>query len=152
MTVPDQLLVASCHDLDGLDAGAVASDRSVILPIGPNQVSQHLGVPRIGLGARHRVPISIAAHREGIDGEDRVAGGHQVMYEKAAVGLEADDEFNWRAPELRGKLVEPCDSDDALGDAESRPLSPQLIQNTDVVVLFGPVDTHEEHGSSSNPE
>jgi hypothetical protein len=44
------------------------------------------------------------------------------MNEQAAVGL--DDELSWRALELRGELVEPCHSDDAFGDAESRPLCP----------------------------
>ena len=65
------------------------------------------------------------------------------MHEKAAVSLDADDKFSWRAPELRGELVELCDSNDTLGDAESHQLHPQLIQHPDVVVLFGPVDTHE---------
>ena len=50
---PDQVLVAAGEHLEGLGVGAVTSDRTVIVPVGADQIGEHFGVTRVGLRARH---------------------------------------------------------------------------------------------------
>jgi len=46
---PDQTLVGPGQDLDRLGQLAVAGDRAVVVPVGPDQVGQDLGIGSIGL-------------------------------------------------------------------------------------------------------
>jgi hypothetical protein len=57
------------------------------MPVGPDQVGQHLGVPRIRLGARDGVAVAIAADGQRVDRVQLVAGRHQRAHEQATVGL-----------------------------------------------------------------
>jgi hypothetical protein len=46
---PDQALVGAGQDLDRLGQLAVAGDGAVVVPVGPDQVGQDLGIGSIGL-------------------------------------------------------------------------------------------------------
>ncbi|KDE97141.1 hypothetical protein Y900_028050 [Mycolicibacterium aromaticivorans JS19b1 = JCM 16368] len=46
--------------LDRLGIGGVPGDEPVIVPIGTNQIGQHLGIPGIRFGSRDVVTIAVA--------------------------------------------------------------------------------------------
>jgi hypothetical protein len=52
---PDQALMSPGQHLDRLGQRAVAGDLAVVMPVGPDQISQHLGIAPVGLGPRDLV-------------------------------------------------------------------------------------------------
>src|SRR5207248_7234893 len=59
------------------------SDRPVVVAVRAHQLRQHQGVTGIGLGARGRVALPVAAGRQWVDRIDLVAGGDQGLHEQA---------------------------------------------------------------------
>jgi hypothetical protein len=57
------------------------------MAVGPDQVGQHLGVPRIRLGTRDGMAVAVAADGQRIDRIDLGAGRHQRAHEQATIGL-----------------------------------------------------------------
>jgi hypothetical protein len=78
------------QDLDRLGQLAVAGDRAVVVPVGPDQVGQDLGIPGIGLGPRGGMAVAVAADGQRVDRIHLVAGGDQGTDEQPAVGLGPD--------------------------------------------------------------
>jgi hypothetical protein len=87
---PDQVLVGAGQHLDRLGQGAVAGDLAVVVPVGADQVGQHLGVAAVGLGPGAAVAAAVVADHLGVDRIDLVAGGQQRTDQQAAVGLDPD--------------------------------------------------------------
>jgi hypothetical protein len=58
---PDQALMGAGQHLNGLHQRAVAGDRPVVMAVGPDQISQHLGIPTVRLGPRDLVATAVAA-------------------------------------------------------------------------------------------
>jgi hypothetical protein len=64
------------HHLDPLGQIRVPGHTPMKVPDGADQVRLHLGVTRVGLGARDPDPIAIARHRERVDRIDLIARSH----------------------------------------------------------------------------
>jgi hypothetical protein len=62
----------------------------VVVPIGSDQVGQHLGVAAVGLGPAAAAPAAVAADDLRIDRVHLVAGRQQRSDQQAPVGLNAD--------------------------------------------------------------
>jgi hypothetical protein len=90
LPAPDQVLVRPGQHLDRLGERAVAGDRAVVVPVGADQVGQHLGVAPVGLGPGGAVPAAVAADSLWVDRIHLVAGGQQRADQQAPVGLDAN--------------------------------------------------------------
>ena len=71
---PDQVLVARASTLIASASGAVAGDRAVVVPVGADQIGEHLGVTGIGLRSCDVVAVAIAGHRQRVDRVHLIAG------------------------------------------------------------------------------
>src|SRR4029453_9746261 len=80
---PDQAPGGGGQNLDRLGQLAVTSDRAVVVPVGPDQVGQDLGVPCIGLGTRNGVAVAVAADGQRVDRIHLIAGRDQRPHEQA---------------------------------------------------------------------
>jgi hypothetical protein len=142
---PDQALVGAGQHLDRLGQLTVPGDRAVVVPVGPDQVGQHLGVPRIGLGPRHLVAVAVAADRQRIDGIDLVAGRHQRPHKQATVGLGPHHHLG-RVLDLGGQqLVEHGQPGQPLGNPLPSGHAAELVHHHHVMVLLGPVQPDKQH-------
>jgi hypothetical protein len=87
------------QDLHGLGQIAVTGDRPVVVGVSAGKLGQHLGVTRIGLGARGRVPLPVAGGRHRDHRHHHIAGGDQRPHEQAPIGLCGNDHL--------GRIVGP---------------------------------------------
>ena len=62
----------------------------MVIPIGPQQMRQHPGIPAIGLRPGHPIPIPVAAGRLRIDLKHAVAGSPHRAHHQPAPGLDRD--------------------------------------------------------------
>jgi hypothetical protein len=79
---------------------------------------------------------------------DPVPGGEQGLHPRAALGLDTDDHLiRVRiGPGVGGEQgVEPVDSGDALLEAGGAQPPAGLVLDLDVVMVLGPVISHEQH-------
>jgi hypothetical protein len=139
--------VGSSEDLDRLGQVAVPGDRAVVVGVGAGQLGQHLGVARVGLGARRRVPLPIAACRHRVDRQHRVPGRHQRPDEQAPLGLGGDDHLGRVVDEVGDELVEPGHPFNAFREPGPFKPLPLVIFDMDVVMGLRPVvpDEHLPH-------
>ena len=142
---PDEALVGPREDLYGAEQLAVGGHRTVVVPVGPDEVGEDAGVTPVGLGPARRVALAVARGRQRVHGMDRVAGRHQGAHEQAPVGLDADDDLLGAFGVLRQQRVQPGHPFEALGDPSCRQDLPLGVEDADVMVRLGPVDAHEDH-------
>ena len=60
----------------------------MVVPIGPDEVRQQLGVSVVRLCTRDTVPLPVAADRQGIDGVDLIPRTDERADQQASVGLD----------------------------------------------------------------
>lgn len=104
--------------LDRLGEVGVTSDRSVRVPISPNEIGEHLGVARIALRARSHVPVAIARRRERVDREHLIASSDERADEQAAVGLDRDQDIGRLLGMLSGAWPDPLTPSRGRPDAQ----------------------------------
>jgi hypothetical protein len=143
--------VGAGEHLDGLGERRIAGDRPVVVPVGADQVGQHLGVAGVGLGPRQHVALPVAVHRLGVDGVDLVARGQQGAHPKPPVGLDADHDLCGIVCPLGQQAVQVGQALQALGQAPAGQAPAVFVMNLDVMVGLSPVVTDEEHRVSSLP-
>jgi hypothetical protein len=106
----------------------------VVLPIGADQIGQHLRIPEVALGPGGGVPLGVPRDRQGIDREHLIAGCQQRLDPRAAVGLDPDHNLR-RVVELAviltdvlpDQLVQQRDPDDALGQSAANEPAAGLV-------------------------
>ena len=86
---PDQRLMSTREHLHRFGHSTVTRHRPMQMPVGAGQISQHLGISRIRLRPRSRVPFPIPRRRHRIDRQHRVAGRDQRTNEQPAIRLGA---------------------------------------------------------------
>src|SRR5512142_207506 len=118
---------------------AVAGDRSVVVPVGADQIRQDLRVAGIGFRARRRVAGSVAAHRARVEGVDLESGGNQSLYEQASVRLNADDDGVTLIGMLRNQLMDAPQPFDSVRNARFRETTTCLVEQAHVVMPLCPV-------------
>jgi hypothetical protein len=62
----------------------------MIVPVGADQVGQHLGIGCVGLGPGAVMAAAVAADHMPVDRTDLVASGHQGPDQQASVGRDPD--------------------------------------------------------------
>ena len=113
--------MAAGEHLDRLGVGAVTGDRAMVVPVGADQIGEHLGVTGVGLRARDVVAVPIAGHRQRVDRVHLIAGRDQ---RRAPTG---PGRSRSRRPPRRvigvagDELVEPADPVQALRESPSWP-------------------------------
>jgi hypothetical protein len=141
--------VGAGQHLDRLGQLGVAGNRAVVVPIGPDQVGQDLGVPRIGLGARDGVAVAVAADLKRVDRIDLVAGRDQGPDEQAAVGLGPHHDLG-RILSMGGQqLVQDRQPSQPSATPPGRHHRSELVHDGHIMVLLGPVQPNKQHPSSS---
>ena len=144
--------------LDRLTLVGVAGDRSVMGPVQADDLGQQVRVGGIGLRARGGVPLAVAGHRHRVDREHLVAGGDQGGDPGAAVGLDAD----LHQPRGLTRLEVGPGIGHLLGHQSMQPVHPLetlrqpsadqhlscVVDDLHVVVVLGPVVSHEQHRAS----
>ena len=145
LSSPDQPLVRPGEDLDRLGLVAVTGDEAVMMPVAADDLGQHPRIPRVRLGARGHVPLTVAAGLQRVDPIDLISGGGQRTHQQTAVGLDADDHRR-RVLSVRGdQLVKPADSLDAIGHPAGGQNLPSSVHQAHIVVVLGPVNADEDH-------
>jgi hypothetical protein len=81
--------------LDRLGQRTVAGDRAVVVPVGADQIGQHLDVPTVGLGPAAAMAAPVAADHLRVDRIGLVAGRQQRPDQQAPVGLDPDRRLSW---------------------------------------------------------
>ena len=146
LPAPDQALVRPGQHLDRLGQRAVAGDLAVVVPVGADQVGQHLGIPAVGLRPRAAVPAAVAADGLWVDRIDLATGGQQRSDQQAPVGLNADRDLR-RVLGMAGQqgvqLTHACQ---AVKDPTDGQHGAVLVQQAQVMVALAPVDPKEQHG------
>jgi hypothetical protein len=128
-------------------SGGVAGDLAVVVPVGADQVGQHLGIGAVGLGPRDPVAAAVAAHHLRVDPVDLVAGGQQRPHQQPPVGLDADHHL----PRLLGmggdQAVQFAYAGQPVGNPPGRQHTAVLVQQARVMAVLAPVDSQEPHGA-----
>ena len=123
---------------------AVTGDRSMVVGVGAGKIGEHLGVTRIGLRPRRRVPFPIPRRRHRVHGEHRVPGRHQCPDEQPTVGLGGDHHVSRLVAVGGDQLVEPGHTLNAVGQsAASQAGRPAVVLDVHVVMILGPIQTDE---------
>ena len=120
----------------------------MVMAIGADEIGQHLGVARVGLGAGHDMALPVAGHRQRVDGVDLIAGGHQGGHPQASVGLDAHHHLGGFPRELGEQLVQGAHGGHALGESALGQHGALFVKDHHVVVDLGPVITNEDQPSS----
>jgi hypothetical protein len=143
---PDQALVGTGQDLDRLRQRAVAGNLAMVVPVGADQVGQHLGVAAVGLGPQAPVAPPVAAHHLRVDRIDLVAGGHQRPDQQPAVGLDPDHRL-LRLVGMGGhqRVQLPCPGQ-PVRDPSGGQQAAVLVQQAHVMAAPAPVHPDEQHG------
>jgi hypothetical protein len=84
-----RLVRPSCH-LDVFGDRGVAGHRPVMDPVQPDNLGQHMRIPRIGLRPRRDVPFPVAGGLDRVDRPHLVAGRDQRLHPRPAIGFNPD--------------------------------------------------------------
>jgi hypothetical protein len=142
---PEQVLLRTSEHLHSLSEITVASDATMVLPVGPNQVGEDLRVTAVGLRTRGGMPVTVSADGEWVDRVHRVSGGHHALHEQAAIGLDADDD-RLRAVSMSGnELVDTSQSFDPLRNPCASQALTGLVEQAEIVMILGPIDAQIAH-------
>jgi hypothetical protein len=143
---PDQALVRAGQHLDRLHQRAVAGDLAMVVPVGADQIGQHLSVPTIGLGPRAAMATTVAAHHLRVDRVHLVAGRHQRPDQQPPVGLDPDRHLSWVLSMGSHQQVQLADPSQPIGDPPSREHAAVLVEQAQVMVALAPVHPNKQHG------
>jgi hypothetical protein len=132
----------------------------VVVTVEPDDLGQQVRIGGIRLRPRCRVPFAVPGHRQRVDREHLVAGRDQGGDPGAAIGLDADlDQLlslsGLKIGPLLGQMrgdqgVQGGDAVESLGQAPVGQPVALIIDDLDVVVVFGPVISYEQHQRSSH--
>lgn len=133
---------------------AVGRQHPVHVTVGAQDVCQDHRVGVIRLRPRHRMPFAVAGYRHGVDREHRSSGFPQGRNQQATRGF--DPNWDWRvcAVACRGQHLDRlCESFDALLDPLLGDQLSGLVDQSDVVMSFGPIDaTKHLYQRPSSPD
>ena len=117
-------------------------------PIQAHQLSQHVRIAGIALGAGGAVPLSVARHLPRVDRVDEVAGSDQRLHPRPTVGLDPDDDLVGLGVliEMVGDQgVQRGQPRHTLGQPPTGQPPAGLVEQLHVVMGLGPVVSQEQH-------
>ncbi len=133
------------EDLDRARVVAVTGDPPMIVAVGANQIGEHLGVTSVGLRASNIVTVAVTRDRERVDRVHLIAGRDQRLDPQAAIGLDADHHLSGFISVIGDELMERANPRKSLRQSSSRELLAALVHQMNVVMIFCPVVTDEQH-------
>jgi hypothetical protein len=140
--------VRSREHLDGLGELGVAGHLPVVVPIGPHQIGEDLGVSGIGLRPRGGVAVPVPRRGQGVDRVHAVAHRDQCLHHQATVDLDAHHDVGGVLGLFREHGVQSTDAFDPVGDPSFGQDLAVGVEHAHVVVGLCPVDADEDHCSS----
>lgn len=139
-------------DLDRRDLGGVPGDGPQLVAVGADHVGRHVRVPGVALGPGDPQPVTEPGGLRRVDGQHRVPRGDQGAPARAAVGLDPHQDLGLVGV-LPGRLthdrVQPGHARHALGQPGPGQPSAGAGHHLDVVMVLGPVISHEQSQRSS---
>ena len=142
------VLCAPGHHLHRLGLFAVASDRAELVPVGAHHVGQGVRVTGVALRTRHPASFPIPGHLQRVDRMHLIAGRDQGLHPRTPVGFDANHHLDRRvvlAQLLADQRVQAGDPADALLEFRRAQPPARLVLYLHVVVVLGPVVSHEQH-------
>jgi hypothetical protein len=118
------------------------------MAIGAHKIGEHLRVGCVRLPAGHANPVAVAVDRLRVHREYLIAGSHQRADEQAPIRLGPDDHFLGLVDPLTDQRVEPRHTVDTFNQTRRRQPLTRLVEHHDVVMVLGPVVTHEDQQPS----
>jgi hypothetical protein len=147
--------------LDRLGPTRVAGQPTVVRPVQPDDLGQQMRVSRIGLRPGRGVPLPVAGHLHRVDRVHLIPGRDQRGDPRAVIGLDPDLHQRLGLSRLQiGPLlghvvsdqrVQSGDSFDAFGQPPTRQQPALVVDQLDIVMVLGPVISHEQHPVSFPP-
>jgi hypothetical protein len=122
----------------------------MVVPVGADQIGQHLGVAGVGLGSRGGMAVAIARRCHRVDRIYRVTGGEQRPHHQTTVDLDADNNRLVVVTMLGDEPMEVADPGRAVRNPAFGEDPPVLGHHANIVMVFGPIHSHKEHCSSSH--
>src|SRR6266851_9014158 len=92
------------------------------------------------------MPIPVAVDGQRVDGVDLIASCEQRLHQKTSVGLDSDHHCVRPFCMVGDQSMDSAYALQAVRHSSSTEHPALLIQQADVVMLFRPVDTQEDHG------
>src|SRR5260370_1815651 len=89
--------------------------------------------------------ISVAVDGQRVDGVDLVAGCEQRLHQKTSIGLDSNHDFTRLFGMFGDKGMDAANAVQAVCHLCSAEYLALLVQHADVVLLFCPVNTQEDH-------
>ena len=118
----------------------VAGHGPMVVPIGPHQLSEHLGVAGIRFGPGRRMALSVAAGCQWVDRIDLVAGRQQCSHEEATIRLDAHHHLVGLLGMVGQQRVELTHAFEAFSNPSLAQHGAGLVQHAHVVVRLRPID------------
>ena len=138
------------RDLDMLGELGVPSDRAVMRPVHPDDLSQQMSIRGIRLRPRRRMPLPIARHLHRVDRIDGVTGGQQRLHPRPPLGLDPNlhlIRLARRVKMFRDQLVQRGDSGQSLRQPPPGQQPPGIIFDLDVVIGLSPIVADKQHSA-----
>ena len=137
---PDRLLVLARQRLDGQGLVAELGQRSVLVPVGAQDVGEDRGVDVVGLLTGLEVALPVPGDSARVDRVDGESGCPQREDEQVLVGLHRHGSHVGRSAVSSDQLKEFGEAGNAGVDASALQHLPVLVHHHDVVVVLGPID------------
>jgi hypothetical protein len=123
----------------------VPGDLAVVVPVGSDQIGQHLGIPAVGLGSGAAMPAPVVADDLGVDRIHLVASRHQRPDQQAPVGLDPHRHLR-RILGLRGHQgMELPNPSQPIGDPVGGQHLAGFVEQAQVMVALAPVHPNKQH-------
>ena len=137
------------QDPDRLGQVAVPSDQPMVVAVGADQISQHLGVSPVRLGPRGPMAFPVAAGLKRVDRYHLVASRHQRSDQQPTVQLDTDDHLRRLAGVVSDQRMQLREAGDPVRHPPTAQHRPGLVQHAHLVVGLGPVHADKDHPASS---
>ncbi len=133
-----------------LNLGRVAGQRPMVVPVGADQIGQHLGVSLIRFRSRHLVAVAVTTHRHRVDRIHLIPRSRQGIHPQATVCFDTHHHLGGVVSMSGHQGMEPTNAFQTLREATAHQPSPRLIHHIDVVVGLSPIITHKDHPEHSS--
>jgi hypothetical protein len=150
--VPDRVLMSASQHGDGLDGFAVDGQRPVGGYAGAEDIGQDAGVGGIRLGPGDAAAVAIARGSQRVDRVDLPSGCPRARDQQAARRLDRHRYGFLGTVAVAGQqLQQGVEASAVVTDPQLGQLGAVLIDQRDVVVVLGPVDTAEDLAQPRSP-
>jgi len=116
----------------------------MVVPVGPHEVGQQLGIRLVRLCSRDTVPLPVTAHRQRVDGVDLIPGADERAHQQTSVGLDPDRHLS-RLGVVGDQRMDAPHALDPFWDPRLLEPVAFAVEKADIVMLLGPVNSQKDH-------